>query len=45
MAEYNPEHTTGAEAELLLKQPDTMLLDAPRIQLHQAITGSLTFFN
>ena len=45
MAEYNPVHTTGAGAEVFLKQPDTMLLDATGIQLYQAITGSLSFLS
>ena len=45
MAECNPVHTTGAGAELSLKQPDTMLLDSAGIQLYQAITGSLMFLS
>ena len=45
MAEYNPEHTTGAGAELFLKQRDTTLLDVTGIQLDQAITESLVFLS
>ena len=45
MAEYNTVHTTGAGAELSLKQPDTILLDSTGIQLYQAITGSLMFLS
>ena len=41
MAECNPVRTTGASAELFLKQPDTMLLDPTGIQPYQAITGAL----
>ena len=41
MAECNPVRTTGASAELFLKQPDTMLLDSTGIQPYQAITGAL----
>ena len=44
-AEYNPVHTTGAGAEVILKQPDTMLLDATGIQPYRAITGSLAFLS
>ena len=45
VAEFNPAHTTGAGAELSLKQPETMLLDSTGIQLYQAITGSLMFLS
>ena len=45
MAECNPVHTTGAGAELSLKQPDMMLLDSTGIQRYQAIMGSLMFLS
>ena len=45
MAEYNPVHTTGAGAELFIKQPDTKLLDSNSIQLYQTITGPLMFLS
>ena len=40
IGECDPVHTTGAGAELFLKQPDTMLLDSTGIQLYEANTGS-----
>ena len=45
MAGCNPVHTTGAGAELSLKQPGTMLLDSTGIQLYQTITESLMFLS
>ena len=38
-------NTTGAGAELSLKQADAMLLHSTGIQLYQAITGSLVFLS